>query len=61
MGLSYVISGGESFWWGHKNKPEWLTQKYYRELILGPVSLTCRSCCRASTNCISSYSHPQLT
>jgi hypothetical protein len=30
-------------------------------LILGPVSLTCRSCCRASTNCISSDSHPQLT
>lgn len=40
MGLSYVISGGESYWWGHKNKPEWMTQKFYRELILGPVSLT---------------------
>ncbi|KAM0240458.1 hypothetical protein ACHAPO_002356 [Fusarium lateritium] len=36
MGLSYVISGGESYWWGHKNKPEWMTQKFYKELILGP-------------------------
>ncbi|UZP41993.1 hypothetical protein NXS19_009809 [Fusarium pseudograminearum] len=36
MGLSYVISGGESYWWGHKNKPEWMTQKFYQELILGP-------------------------
>ncbi|KAM0561727.1 hypothetical protein ACHAPJ_002896 [Fusarium lateritium] len=36
MGLSYVISGGESFWWGHKNKPDWMTQKFYKELILGP-------------------------
>ncbi|KAF4962033.1 hypothetical protein FSARC_9866 [Fusarium sarcochroum] len=41
MGLSYVISGGESFWWGHKNKPEWMTQKYYKELILGPVEFLC--------------------
>jgi hypothetical protein len=37
MGLSYVISGGESFWWGHKNKPNWMTQRFYRDLILGPV------------------------
>ncbi|KAF4500184.1 Membrane steroid-binding 2 [Fusarium agapanthi] len=36
MGLSYVISGGESFWWGHKNKPDWMTQRFYKDLILGP-------------------------
>ncbi|KAF5019932.1 hypothetical protein F66182_8055 [Fusarium sp. NRRL 66182] len=36
MGLSYVISGGESFWWGQKNKPEWMTTKFYKDKILGP-------------------------
>jgi hypothetical protein len=58
MGLSYVISGGESFWWGHKNKPEWMTQKFYKELILGPVSCTSSYChCYTPANCLSSHSH----
>lgn len=39
-GLSYVISGGESWFWGMKNKPDYLTVKYYKELITGPVELS---------------------
>ncbi|KAM0426946.1 hypothetical protein ACHAPT_007844 [Fusarium lateritium] len=35
-GLSYVISGGKSWFWGMKNKPDYLTVKYYKELINGP-------------------------
>ncbi|RSM20950.1 hypothetical protein CDV31_000321 [Fusarium ambrosium] len=35
-GLSYVISGGKSWFWGMKNKPDCLTVKYYKELITGP-------------------------
>ncbi|KAF5008731.1 hypothetical protein FDECE_5018, partial [Fusarium decemcellulare] len=36
-GLSYVISGGESWFWGMKNPPPYLTTKFYKELITGPV------------------------
>ncbi|KAI8671024.1 Cytochrome b5 heme-binding domain-containing protein [Fusarium keratoplasticum] len=39
-GLSYVISGGKSWFWGMKNKPDYLTVKYYKELITGPVELS---------------------
>ncbi|KAJ4312956.1 hypothetical protein N0V84_009674 [Fusarium piperis] len=35
-GLSYVISGGQSWVWGMKNMPDYLTTKYYKELITGP-------------------------
>ncbi|UPK90234.1 hypothetical protein LCI18_001169 [Fusarium solani-melongenae] len=35
-GLSYVISGGKSWFWGMKNKPDYLTVRYYKELITGP-------------------------
>ncbi|KAF4980593.1 hypothetical protein FZEAL_3406 [Fusarium zealandicum] len=36
-GLSYVISGGESWFWGTKHTPDVLTFRYYKELITGPV------------------------
>ncbi|KAI8720572.1 Cytochrome b5 heme-binding domain-containing protein [Fusarium sp. LHS14.1] len=35
-GLSYLITGGKSYFWGMKNKPDYLTVKYYKELINGP-------------------------
>ncbi|KAM5351857.1 hypothetical protein ACJ41O_004580 [Fusarium nematophilum] len=35
-GLSYVISGGESWWWGMKHRPDLLTARYYKELLTGP-------------------------
>lgn len=35
-GVSYVISGGESWWWGMKEKPDVLTINYWKELLKGP-------------------------
>ncbi|KAK4197083.1 hypothetical protein QBC40DRAFT_207891 [Triangularia verruculosa] len=39
-GLSYLVSNGETFFWGMKNPPKYLTKAYYKELIQGPVYLT---------------------
>lgn len=36
-GLSYVITGGESWWWGKKHMPEGLTYDYWKEMLKGPV------------------------
>ncbi|KAI5467030.1 hypothetical protein BGZ63DRAFT_346126 [Mariannaea sp. PMI_226] len=35
-GLSYVISGGESWWWGMKHKPSYMTLDYWKEKLKGP-------------------------
>ncbi|KPM44255.1 hypothetical protein AK830_g2244 [Neonectria ditissima] len=37
-GLSYVISGGESWFWGMKHKPNYMTVDYWKDIIKGPVS-----------------------
>lgn len=34
--LSYVISGGETFFWGMKEKPDYLTKDYWKEKLRGP-------------------------
>lgn len=36
--LSYVISGGESWFWGMKNKPNYMKVDYWKEKIQGPVA-----------------------
>lgn len=35
-GLSYVITGGESWWWGKKHMPQALTVEYWKQVIKGP-------------------------
>ncbi|KAK7425252.1 hypothetical protein QQZ08_008272 [Neonectria magnoliae] len=35
-GLSYVISGGESWFWGMKHKPSYMTVDYWKDIIKGP-------------------------
>lgn len=37
FGLSYVTSGGDSWWWGVKNKPDYMTVNYWKDLVKGPV------------------------
>ena len=38
-GLSYVMSGGESWTWGYKNKPQFLRAQYWKLLIVrSPLS-----------------------
>lgn len=40
-GLSYVISGGESFFWGMKNnKPNYLRADWWKSQLNGPVYMT---------------------
>ncbi|TWU78841.1 hypothetical protein ED733_007485 [Metarhizium rileyi] len=39
-GLSYVISGGESFFWGMTNKPYYLRVDWWKYQLSGPVYLT---------------------
>lgn len=34
---SYVISGGESWFWGMKDKPDYVKLSYWKEKIQGPV------------------------
>ena len=34
-GASYVISGGESWFWGMKNKPHYLKAEWWRAKIVG--------------------------
>lgn len=34
---SYVISGGESWFWGMKDKPNYVKLSYWKEKIQGPV------------------------
>ncbi|KAK2002489.1 cytochrome b5-like Heme/Steroid binding domain-containing protein [Colletotrichum falcatum] len=38
--LSYLQSNGESFFWGHKNKPWYLRQSYWKTKWNGPLYLT---------------------
>ncbi|KAF9878897.1 cytochrome b5-like Heme/Steroid binding domain-containing protein [Colletotrichum karsti] len=38
--LSYLISNGESFFWGFKNKPWYLRVDYWKSKINGPLELT---------------------
>lgn len=40
-GISYFISGGESFFWGMKNKPQYLKVQYWKNLV---VSTRCSLC-----------------
>ncbi|KAH6891251.1 hypothetical protein B0T10DRAFT_484815 [Thelonectria olida] len=35
-GLSYVITGGDSWWWGRRHTPDVLTVQYWKDLIKGP-------------------------
>ncbi|KAL2755457.1 hypothetical protein ACRALDRAFT_2105582 [Sodiomyces alcalophilus JCM 7366] len=39
-GLSYLISGGESWTWGFDNKPRYLRLGYWKNLVAGPLELT---------------------
>ncbi|KAG5953341.1 hypothetical protein E4U53_005987 [Claviceps sorghi] len=39
-GLSYVISGGESLFWGMKNKPTYLRLDWWKAQLNGPIYLT---------------------
>ncbi|KAK2597978.1 hypothetical protein QQS21_005894 [Conoideocrella luteorostrata] len=39
-GLSYVVSGGESFFWGMKNKPNYLRVDWWKSQLTGPIELT---------------------
>ncbi|KAF6831356.1 heme steroid binding domain-containing protein [Colletotrichum plurivorum] len=38
--LSYLISNGESFFWGFKNKPWYLKVDYWKAKFNGPIALT---------------------
>ncbi|KAI8270362.1 hypothetical protein K4K58_010859 [Colletotrichum sp. SAR11_239] len=38
--LSYLISNGESFFWGFKNKPWYLKVDYWKSKLNGPIELT---------------------
>ena len=37
---SYVISGGESWFWGMKDKPDYVKPSYWKEKIQGPVRVS---------------------
>ncbi|KAM3531710.1 hypothetical protein MY4038_004393 [Beauveria bassiana] len=39
-GLSYVISSGESFFWGMQNKPYYLKPEWWKAKFGGPIYLT---------------------
>ncbi|KAM7206432.1 hypothetical protein V8F20_002781 [Naviculisporaceae sp. PSN 640] len=39
-GLSYLISGGETFFWGMKNPPSYLRASWWKSKISGPLYLT---------------------
>ncbi|KJZ80259.1 hypothetical protein HIM_00109 [Hirsutella minnesotensis 3608] len=39
-GLSYIISGGESFTWGFQNKPGFLRAQWWKDKMSMPVHLT---------------------
>ncbi|GAO16244.1 uncharacterized protein UV8b_08242 [Ustilaginoidea virens] len=39
-GLSYMISGGESWFWGMKNKPSYLRADWWKAQLSGPIYLT---------------------
>ncbi|KAH6688537.1 cytochrome b5-like Heme/Steroid binding domain-containing protein [Plectosphaerella plurivora] len=39
-GLSYVMSSGESWTWGYKNKPRIMRPEYWKLLWNGPIELT---------------------
>ncbi|KAG6013272.1 hypothetical protein E4U43_007381 [Claviceps pusilla] len=39
-GLSYVISGGDSFFWGMKNKPSYLRLDWWKAQLNGPIYMT---------------------
>ncbi|KAG6308166.1 hypothetical protein E4U45_002166 [Claviceps purpurea] len=39
-GLSYVISGGDSFFWGMKNKPTYLRLDWWKAQLSGPLYMT---------------------
>ncbi|EFY90395.1 heme/steroid binding domain protein [Metarhizium acridum CQMa 102] len=39
-GLSYVISGGESIFWGMKDKPQYLRVGWWKSQFSGPIYLT---------------------
>ncbi|KAG5925030.1 hypothetical protein E4U42_004481 [Claviceps africana] len=39
-GLSYMISGGESLFWGLKNKPAYLRPDWWKAQLNGPIYLT---------------------
>ncbi|KAJ3494494.1 hypothetical protein NLG97_g4045 [Lecanicillium saksenae] len=39
-GLSYVISSGESFFWGMKNKPNYMKPDWWKAKFSGPIYLT---------------------
>lgn len=39
-GLSYVISGGESFTWGIKNPPKYMKVDWWKAQLKGPIHLT---------------------
>ncbi|KIE02661.1 Cytochrome b5, partial [Metarhizium majus ARSEF 297] len=39
-GLSYVISGGESLFWGMKDKPQYLRVGWWKSQFAGPIYLT---------------------
>lgn len=36
-GLSYVISSGESFFWGMKNKPNYLRPEWWKAQLVSPL------------------------
>ncbi|PHH84404.1 hypothetical protein CDD83_1993 [Cordyceps sp. RAO-2017] len=38
--LSYVISGGESWAWGMRNRPYYLRPDWWRDQLMGPVYMT---------------------
>ncbi|TQV95018.1 hypothetical protein V2A60_009905 [Cordyceps javanica] len=39
-GLSYVISSGESFFWGMQNRPDYLRPEWWKSKFAGPIYLT---------------------
>ncbi|GJN74468.1 cytochrome b5-like Heme/Steroid binding domain-containing protein [Purpureocillium lilacinum] len=39
-GLSYAISGGESWFWGMQNKPNYLSPRWWKAQMSGPMYLT---------------------
>ncbi|KAH7040709.1 uncharacterized protein B0I36DRAFT_260107 [Microdochium trichocladiopsis] len=39
-GLSYLVSGGETFFWGMKNPPKYLQKQYWAAQWAGPTYLT---------------------
>ncbi|SPQ27153.1 9a55274f-3069-42f2-b558-0f72fba27dda [Thermothielavioides terrestris] len=39
-GLSYLISGGETFFWGMSNPPKYLQSSWWKKQFRGPIYLT---------------------